>query len=100
MKIKLNTETLYTCNGVRLMPGINVVPDEKGEAMLGVKAFKHRVDQGIIEVLSSKRVTAKDVAEMYDAKELERLADEGTKAVKESAIKRLDELQQLPETEG
>lgn len=100
MKIKLNTETLYTCNGVRLMPGINVVSDEEGERMQKVKAFKHRMDKGIIEVLSSKRVTAKDVAEMYDAKELERLANEGTKAVKEAAAQRIAELQELPDTEG
>lgn len=97
-KVKLNLDTIYTCAGVRLMPGVNVVDDKALAAMQNVKAYRHRVEQGIVEELTAKRITAKDVAEMYDRDELERLSNEGTKAVKEAAAARLDEL--FPKPEG
>lgn len=91
-KVKSNMSTLYTFAGVRFMPGVNNVDDKKMGEMEKVKAFKHKFDVGLLEKLQGKNITAKDVAEMYDRGELQRLAQEGTKAQKEAAQKRLDEL--------
>lgn len=109
MKIELTKPRLYTCEGVTLFPGVNVVNlDAKAsKRLLNNPGFQSRVKAGVIKVEGKdqsepKEPNAKELAReiipnMTDVAQLRKFADDGRQTVRESAIKRLDQIDQAGE---
>lgn len=110
MKLKYNRPNTYTCIGVRLLPGINTVDDEKAKRFMAQPGVKARVDAGVIEKVTGKEAepgkepTAaelkKDIPEMYDVARLRELAEDERKGVADAAAKRLKEIEDATNPNG
>jgi hypothetical protein len=48
--VKYNALNIFTCNGIRLLPGVNEVNEEVLKSLLVHPLFKWRVDQDIIHI--------------------------------------------------
>lgn len=97
--VKYNAKNVYSCCGVRLLPGVNQVEDGLLESALSVPLFQWRIDQGIIEVIKEKILKDKKpsstqlvklMPEVYDVKLLKRYIEENSdKKLVEAAKKQL-----------
>lgn len=82
-KVNYKAANIYTCEGVRLLPGINVIPEGKAEAFLANPGVQARIDIGTIEVMgkgaSDAPPTAKELIEeigqTYDVAALKRIVE-------------------------
>lgn len=102
MRIKNNQPRLYTCAGVRLLPGINDIPDEKiPEQFWEHKAVADRMTKGLLEVVGSpgekpEKMTAAQLVdtinETYDRDYLRAMTEDERKTVSKAAQARLDQL--------
>lgn len=54
MQIKLNKATVYQCEGVKLVPGVNEVPEDAAKKLLANKLVKADIESGVLEVEKAK----------------------------------------------
>lgn len=55
MQIKLNKPTVYQCEGVTLMPGVNEVPDAKAEKLMANPIVRLDVEAGHLETIEAPK---------------------------------------------
>lgn len=105
MKIKYNKPNIYSCAGVRLLPGLNVLAAADYDRIKAHPAFLARVESGVIELRgaapapkepeqeASSELTAEEIAELTDVALLRSLAA-GKKQLKttKAAIARLEQI--------
>lgn len=99
--VKYNAVNIFTCNGTKLLPGVNEVEEGVLKNLLLHKLFKWRVDQGIITIFevpkepdgkTPLKELLKHIPNMYDKSLLEKIVEtdgraQAVKAAKEQLIK-------------
>lgn len=106
--VKYNAVNLFTCKGIRLLPGVNDVEEGALKKLLLHPLFTWRVDQGIIEILevpkeidgkAPLKELLKHIPSMYDRELLQKIVDEdGRPAVVKAAKEQLKKVC-VPKTE-
>jgi len=104
--VKYNAKNVYSCLSVRLLPGVNQVEDSLLERVLLEPLFKHRVDEGIIEIIPEMQDTKDDkksdkqivslMKDIYDVKLLKKYIDSDNKDVQKAAKKQLKKIEDVP----
>lgn len=107
--VKYNGKNVYSCCGVRLLPGVNEVEDGLLETALSVPLFQWRIDNGAIELVKEKKgkdkkTSVKQLTELmsdvYDVKVLKRhIKENKDKKLVEAAKKQLDRIAKEPADE-
>lgn len=100
MRIKYNRPNIYKACGVRLLPGINRIDEDKiPEAFWQTPGVQARIESGAIEIVEADdgtkadggKTTAKDLIaampDTYDRDYLEQLMQDERKSVAEAAKK-------------
>lgn len=100
IKVTLKRPGLYTCGGIRLFPGVNLLEEDAAKKMLENPGFKHRKEKGIISVeeIEEKKITKKDIASMTDVGKLREISEEGG-ALGKAADIRLKEIDEASKKE-
>lgn len=99
--IKYNAKNVYYCGDIRLLPGVNEVEKEDLKLVESHPLFKHRVDNGTIEILKetkgkkdhNEEMLVKLMPEVYDVKLLKKYMESENKKVAKSAKKQFEKIE-------
>lgn len=112
--VKYNAKNVYTCQGIRLLPGVNLVGDALIKSVLSNRYFKHRVDNGVIEIemdVSEKKKPGRPkkmtperlvklMPEVYDVELLRKyVAENKDDNIVKAAQKQIDRIMEEPSRE-
>jgi len=103
--VKYNAKNVYSCSGVRLIPGVNQIEDGLLKSALDHPLFMFRVETGLIEIIENKngeskkqdpKQLAKLMPEIYDVKLLRKyIASSDDKEVVKKAKKQLKKIEDV-----
>lgn len=85
LKVKFNLPKIYAVGDVKLIPGINYVPDDKVEAFLDHPHVKIRIEKGTIEVLGGTDEGGADFTAEKELPEGAVMTDDDTDPVRTEA---------------
>ena len=101
-----NAKNVYSCCGIRLLPGFNEVEDGLLKTALNVPLFKWRIEQGIIQIIKSEKQKAgrksydqmiELMPKVFDVKLLKRYIKENkNEKLVQAAEKQLEKIKNVP----
>lgn len=92
MKITLNELRPLRVSGVRLIPGLNIIPEADAQRILAHPLIAKWVRQGRITTGTSREITVRDVENIYDTGELLALTGSPKKSIAKAAKAQLDRI--------
>lgn len=101
--VKYNAKNVYYCGAIRLLPGLNEVACSSLKKVQSHPLFKHRVENGIIEILEEKKGKKSDndemliklMPEVYDVKLLKKYMDSKNVCLAKAAKKQFERIENV-----
>lgn len=101
--VKYNAKNVYYCGALRLIPGVNEVAELSLISVQSHPLFKHRVDNGTIEILDKPKgkkknndaILIKLMPEVYDVKLLKKYMESENVNIASSAKKQFERIESV-----